>query len=112
MSPPADAREPGPWFHDRRFLGDRADRSLPAVKPWRRRSRIEPPRAADVLAQIVEHVDQRVSYFAWRREQSRVVPVRPHRAAALERSIHGLGCPDGEPLEATAKTRRTIRFDE
>jgi hypothetical protein len=65
-----------------------------------------------MLAPIVEHVDERIAYFARRAEQASVEAIRPHATMACERGVDGLGDANGESLDPTRESRGRVRFDE
>ena len=65
-----------------------------------------------MLAQIVEHVDERIAYFARCSEQPSVEAIRPHATTARERGVDGLGHANGESLDPTRESRGRVRFDE
>ncbi len=111
-APPSDAREPRAWARDGRCLGDSSRPPAPSVEPPCRRARIEPARAADVFAEVVEHVDERVAHLARRPQETGVVSVSPDPAATSESAVHRLRYPDREAAHAALEARRLVRLHQ
>src|SRR2546423_3636053 len=75
VAAPALARQPGSWRRDRRSRCGRVERDRPTVQPPSRGPRLDDEGARVVVAEILEHVDDRVPHLAWRGEGSLVTTV-------------------------------------
>jgi len=86
---------------------------FPPVETHRRRKRVDSHRERfrRVLAKIREHVDERASHLARRRQRTTMPAVRPKTTAAQHEGIHGARDPDGDALNAARQSSLVARFD-
>ena len=111
VSPPTHTRQPGAGGHHGRRARDR-HRGPPSREPRRRRPWIETPRPGNVLAPVLEHIDERVPHFSRCSEPTCVVPVAPYRAAPPERTVHCLRHTDGESLHPRPEASGGVSLHE
>src|SRR5258705_9552532 len=90
-------------------VADGPRRTAPPVEPPSRRARIEPARAANVLTDVLQHVDERVSHLARRAQASGVIPVSPDAPTATEHAVRSLRHPDPEAAHPAHEGRRPVR---
>jgi hypothetical protein len=112
QSPPAEARKPGPRPCDRSRACRRRRRGSPSVEPRRRRARIQPAHGSQVLARVVQDVDERVTHFAWCSQQARVVAIAPNVSVPTDDAVDRLCQSDRETLDSAREPRAGIRLDE
>ena len=112
MTSPTDRREPRARSDDRRSLVERRHVATRAVEPPCRRPGIDAARAAQMLPEVIEHVHERVPYFAGRRQQARMIPVSPHATVAPENAIDRLRDANRQAAYASLESDRVVRFDE
>ena len=65
-----------------------------------------------MLAEVVQHVDQRIPHLSWRGEGTRVIAVAKDATLSPEDAIGGLGDADGEPLDAAGEGSGAVGFDQ
>ena len=109
-SSPSHPREPGAGPCHGQRLGASSDGAAPTIKPPRRRAWIEPTRPADVFAEVVQHVHQRIAHFSRCAEQARVMPISPDSPMATEDPVHRLRHANREPAHTALELRRPIRL--
>src|SRR6185503_16289941 len=112
VAPPPDASKPCACPFDRRRGEDTSGGRCagPSVEPPCRRARIEPASWPEVLAEVVQHVDEGVAHLARCPDHASVVPAVPHLSASPEDPIHGLRHADGEAAHTTLEIRRPVRL--
>ena len=59
---------------------------------------------------VAQDVDQRVPHFARRPQDTRVIAIPPHSAAAPENAVDGLRDTDGETPNTALERRRPLRL--
>ena len=65
-----------------------------------------------MFTEVHQHVDERVSYRAWRAERAGVVTAFPNCAAASERPIDGPREPNGESADTRGESARVGSLSE
>src|SRR5262249_9125782 len=100
VTQPAHAREPRPRRPHRRRPCRPRRRPPPTLEPPRSRPRVQAARSRDVLAPILQHVDQRRANLARRPQPPCMVSITPHRATPPERAVHRLRDPHRQTLTA------------
>ena len=111
---PSIPQKPGlGCLSDRLLVGWReSGRPFPVGEPHGRRAGIDVRPARQVLLCVHQHVHDRVSHFARRRERASMKSIVPDRAPSPEHAIDGMGKPACQPHEPARKRALVVRLDE